>query len=83
MMRTVGNSHNYPKVEHQDNGIVVKSAIGTLEPGSPVPALTCALRMAVGPAMQNKKLAILYTLYREDQNIGEGRLKIQFGGMTD
>jgi hypothetical protein len=77
--QSTGNSQIYPKVEHQDNGIVVRSAIGILEPGGPVPALTCALRMAVGPAMANKKLAILYTLYRQDQNIGEGRLKIQFG----
>jgi len=70
---------NYPQVEHQDNGIVAQSSIGALEPNVPVPALKCALRMAVGPAMENRKLAILYTLYRNDQVLGEGRLKIQFG----
>ena len=29
--------------------------------------------------MENRKVAILYTLYRDEQKIGEGRLKIQFG----
>jgi hypothetical protein len=38
--------------------------------------------MAVGPAMQNKKLAILYTLWRKDEQIGQGRLKIRFGKIT-
>jgi len=69
----------YPNVEHRDKAIFVRSTIGVLEPNSPVPALKCSLRMAVGPAMQNRKLAILYTLRRNDQNIGQGRLKIQFG----
>lgn len=34
------------------------------------------------PQVENResgKLAILYTLYRNDQVLGEGRLKIQFG----
>ena len=78
-----GNSHHYPKVERQDTGIYARSNIGVLEPDRPVPALRCALRMAVGPAMENRKLAILYTLYRGEQNIGEGRLKIQFGRVVD
>lgn len=72
----------YPKVEHRDKAIFVRNTIGVLEPNSPVPALKCALRMAVGPDMQNRKLAILYTLRRQDQNIGQGRLKIQFGRVT-
>ena len=72
----------YPKVEHRDKAIFVRNTIGVLEPNSPVPALKCALRMAVGPAMQNRKLAILYTLRRQDESIGQGRLKIQFGKVT-
>jgi hypothetical protein len=72
----------YPKVEHRDKAIFVRSTIGILEPNSPVPALKCDLRMAVGPAMQNRKVAILYTLRRQDQSIGQGRLKIQFGKVT-
>jgi hypothetical protein len=35
--------------------------------------------MAVGPAMQNRKLAIRYTLRRQDEIIGQGRIKIRFG----
>ena len=76
------NGLKYPDVEHDDNGIYVKDTIVVLEPNSPVPALRCPVRMAVGPAMENRKLAILYTLYRDDQKIGEGRLKIQFGEVS-
>lgn len=76
------NNRHYPNVAREDNGIYVRSTIGVLEPNSPVPALNCALRMAVGPAMENRKLAILYTLYWQNQNIGEGRLKIQFDRVT-
>jgi schlafen family protein len=72
----------YPEVEHYDQSIIVKNTIGELEPNSAVPALKCDLRMAVGPAMQNKKLAILYTLRRQEENIGQGRLKIRFGKVT-
>lgn len=77
------NNLHYPKVERQESGIFVRSAIGVLAPNKPVPALKCALRMAVGPAMAHRKLAILYTLYRQDQNIGHGRLKIQFDGVSE
>ena len=77
------NNQNYPDVEHRDDGIFVRSTIGALEPNNPVPALRSPLRMAVGPALQNRKIAILYTLYRHDQSIGEGRLKIQFGAVAD
>jgi hypothetical protein len=69
----------YPNVEHRDKAIYVRSTIGVLEPNNPVPALKCALRMAVGPAMQNRKLAIRYTLRRQDEIIGQGRIKIRFG----
>ena len=72
----------YPEVEHHDKSILVRNTIGVLEPNSPVPALKCDLRMAVGPGMQNKKLAILYTLRRQDERIGQGRLKIRFGKVT-
>jgi hypothetical protein len=77
------NNRHYPQVDRQDSGIFVRSTIGALAPNSPVPAFKCALRMAVGPAMAKRKLAILYTLYRQDQNIGHGRLKIQFDGVSE
>ena len=69
----------YPKVEHTRTGIIVRNKIGVLEPGAPTPALRCPIRMAVGPGMQKRKIAVLYTLRRADEVIGEGRLKIKFG----
>jgi hypothetical protein len=35
--------------------------------------------MAVGPGAQKRKIAVLYTLRRGDEIVGEGRLKIKFG----
>ena len=72
----------YPKIRRVDGGIFVLRRIRALEPSSTIPALKSALRLAVGPAMQNKKVAILYTLRRQDEVIGEGRLKIRFGKIT-
>jgi hypothetical protein len=69
----------YPKVEHARTGIIVRNKIGVLEPAVPMPALRCPIRMAVGPGMQKRKIAVLYTLRRGDEVIGEGRLKIKFG----
>jgi len=73
----------YPKVEHTRTGIIVRNKIGVLEPGAPTPALRCPIRMAVGPGMQKRKIAVLYTLRRADEVIGEGRLKIKFGEVVD
>lgn len=72
----------YPRVERRDKAIFVRNRIRELNANRPTPALNCPLRLAVGPAMRNKKLAILYTLRRNDQNIGQGRLKIQFGDVV-
>ena len=69
----------YPKVEHTKTGVIVRNKIGVLEPGAPTPALRCPIRMAVGPGMQKRKIAVLYTLRRGDEVISEGRLKIKFG----
>ena len=70
---------DYPKVESRDQGIFVQSRIGKLDPNSPIPALRSALRLAVAPSMARRKIAVLYTLRRNGQEIGDGRLKIQFG----
>jgi hypothetical protein len=69
----------YPKVENAGSGIIVRNRIGALKPAVPTPALRCPIRMAVGPGMQKRKIAVLYTLRRSDEVIGEGRLKIKFG----
>ena len=73
----------YPDVEHCDDAIMVRSSIGTLTPDSPKQAFKCALRLAVGPRMQGKKLAIIYRLRGVDnQSLAKGRLKIKFGKVT-
>ena len=70
----------YPKVQHEKAAIMVRSSIGVLAPGSPEPAFRCALRMAVGPGMQGKKIAIHYTLRgQNEQELSKGRLKVIFG----
>lgn len=70
----------YPNVEHRDDAIIVRGPIDHLAPENPKQAFKCALRLAVEPRMQGRKIAILYTLRGPDkQPLGEGRLKIQFG----
>jgi hypothetical protein len=78
-MHPATRNKGYPKVEHTRTGIIVRNRIGLLEPGAPTPALRCPIRMAVGPGMQKRKIAVLYTLRRGDEVISEGRLKIKFG----
>ena len=73
----------YPVVVREKAAIKVRSSIGVIAPGSPEPAFRCALRMAVGPGMQGKKLAIHYTLRgKNEQEFGRGRLKIIFGKLA-
>jgi len=72
-------NQGYPDVERGRRGFIVRNKIGVLEPAVPTPALKCPLRMAVGPGAQKRKMAILYTLRRADEIVGEGRLKIKFG----
>jgi len=73
----------YPDVEHSGDAIIVRSTVDLLAPDSPKPAFKCELRLAVGPKMQRKKIAILYTLRGPDKrSLGKGRLKIKFGRVT-
>jgi len=73
----------YPEVERFDDGILVRSTIGLLSPGSPTQAFRCPLRLAVGPGMQGRKLAILYALHGQNGlSLGKGRLKIKFGNVS-
>ena len=70
----------YPEVDRRDDAILVQSEIETLIPGVPQSAFGCALRMAVGPGMQGRKVAIKWTLRRQDKKkIDTGRLKMVFG----
>lgn len=69
----------YPEVLRLDDAIVVRNTLDVLPAGEPEPAFKCALRLAVGPKMRGKKIAIVYSLRGPDkQNFGEGRLKIKF-----
>lgn len=73
----------YPEVERRDDAILVRGSIGDLAPGGPKQAFKCALRLAVGPGMQGRKVAILYTLRGQNrQSLGKGRLKIRFGEVS-
>jgi len=73
----------YPDVDRRDDATLVRSTIDRLDPDSPKQVFDCDLRLAVGPSMQGKKLAIRYTLRAPDKrSIGKGRLKIKFGKVT-
>jgi len=72
-------NQGYPEVERGRKGFIVRNKIGVLEPAVPTQAFKCPLRMAVGPGAQMTKMAILYTLRRAGEIVGEGRVKIKFG----
>jgi len=73
----------YPDVERRDDAIMVRGSIDVLAPDSPKQVFKCELRLAVGPRMRGKKIAILYTLRGPDKrSLGKGRLKIKFGRAT-
>jgi hypothetical protein len=75
-MRDLG----YPEVERNDTAIFVRSSPGVLASSKSEQLFRCAIRMAVGPRMQGRKLAVLYTLRGpNNQKLGKGRLKIMFG----
>jgi len=74
----------YPEVERCGKGILVRDTLGALDPGAPKQAFKSALRLAVGPAMVGKKVAVNYTLRgRNEQTLAEGRLKIVFGKILE
>lgn len=78
-MRNLG----YPEVECTDTAIFVRSSLNVLAPAKSEQLFRCAIRMAVGPRMQGRKLAVHYTLRGpNDQMLGNGRLKLKFGQAT-
>ena len=77
-------SVGYPTVDRRKNGIYVSSSLRTLSPDRPQPVFRCPLRLAVGPGMQKRKLAIIYKLTGPgEQDLGQGRLKIKFGKVAE
>jgi hypothetical protein len=74
----------YPAVESRDDAIFVRATLDELAPGRHEPVFRCALRMAVGPRMQKRKMAILCTFRGPTgQELGKRRLKIRFGDISD
>lgn len=72
-------NQGYPEVQRRGKAILVSSSLGALAPDRPEPAFKCALRLAVGPRMTGRKVAILYKLRgQNEQSLGKGRLKIKF-----
>ncbi|MFQ6006411.1 MAG: helix-turn-helix domain-containing protein [Woeseia sp.] len=73
----------YPEVQRLKHGILARASLGYLAPNSPQQVFSCALRLAVGPTMRGKKVAIKYTLRAKNkQSPGRGRLKIKFGEVS-
>jgi len=73
----------YPEVERNGTAIFVRSSLGALAPTKSEQLFPCAVRMAVGPRMQGRKMAVHYTLRGpNDQMLGSGRLKLKFGQTT-
>lgn len=73
-------NQDYPAVKCGDKGVIVRGDLGELAPARAVQAFQTPLRLAVGPGMQKRKIAVLYTLRGpQDQKIANGRLKIRFG----
>lgn len=73
----------YPEVNRRADSVRVRSSIGYLAPDSPEQAFKSALRLAVGPGMQRRKMAVLYKVRGPDgKKLCKGRLKIAFGPVS-
>ena len=74
---------DYPEVQRLKHGTVARASLGYLAPNRPQQVFSCALRLAVGPTMRGKKVAIKYTLRAKNkQSVGRGRLKIKFSEVS-
>lgn len=74
---------DYPDVQRNEHATVARASLAYLAPNCSERVFGSALRMAVGPTMRGKKVAIKYTLRAKNkQSPGRGRLKIKFGGVS-
>ncbi len=74
---------DYPDVQRLKRATVARVSLGYLAPDRPQQVFGSALRLAVGPAMQGKKVGIQYTLRAKNkQGLGRGRVKIKFGEVS-
>ncbi len=70
----------YPEVRLHERAASIQARLGRLVPGETVQAFETALRIAVGPGMRGRKVAVRYRLTA--QGLYEplrGRLKLNFG----
>jgi len=73
----------YPEVQRLEHATLARASLGDLVPNRPQQLFSCALRLAVGPTMRGKKVAIKYTLHAKNkQSPGRGRLKIKFSEVS-
>ncbi len=73
----------YPEVQRLKHGTLARASLGDLAPNRPQQVFSCALRLAVGPTMRGKKVAIKYTLRAKNkQSPGRGRLEIKFSEVS-
>lgn len=69
----------YPEVRRVKGGAIVRTSLKHLAPNRPEQVFNCALRLAVGPGMRGKSVAIQYALRAKNRPTpGRGRLKIKF-----
>ena len=77
------NNTGYPDVTQIELGAVTSIKLGDLAPKSPGRVFPCVQRLAVGPEMAGKKVAIKFTLRAKNKKkTGRGRLKITFGDVA-
>jgi hypothetical protein len=70
---------DYPEVKKYSDAIRVRAELGDLSPDKEQAVFECPLRIAVGPEMHAKKIAIRYSLMAEGlQQPVQGRLKLKF-----
>ena len=70
---------DYPEVQYREKSIMVRTSLDYLPQERPEQVFATALRLAVGPKMRGKRIAINYTLRAKNmQSPTQGRLKIHF-----
>lgn len=74
---------DYPDVQRMKSGAVANIELGSIAPGASRPVFTQSLRLAVGPAMEGKKVGIKYSLTAKNKtSTSRGLLKVKFGQVS-
>ena len=73
----------YPSVQRYQAVVQVKNSLSLLEPDVITPVFEQPLRIAIGPELADKKVALRYTIQADDLSVPEeGALKILFKGVS-